>query len=152
MDFSSINYLSVGLATLAAYVLGAVYYTVLGKVWVKAARLDPSTMKRSAAPFVISFIAEFVMAMALYIVLYDIAFAGTFSDDLDFRAGFAWAIIFWVGLVAMPLVVNHRYQGASWALTIIDGVHWLLVLLVMGGILGWFGEADTSLLNGALTI
>ena len=139
MDFSSINYLSVGIATLAAYVLGAIYYTVLGKVWAKAAKLDVATMKRSAAPFVISFIAEFVLAVVLYMVLDDITFAGTFSEEFDLKASVAWALILWAGLVAMPLLVNHRYQGASWALTVIDGIHWLLVLLVMGAVIGWFG-------------
>jgi hypothetical protein len=145
MDFSSINYLSVGIATLAAYVVGAIYYTVLGKVWVKAAKLDPATMKRSAAPFVISFVAEFVLAMVLYMVLDDITFAGTFSEEFDLKSAVAWALILWAGFVAMPLVVNHRYQGSSWALTIIDGVHWLLVLLVMAGVIGWFGASEAAL-------
>ncbi|MGV3549167.1 DUF1761 domain-containing protein [Rhizobium sp.] len=152
MDFAAINYPSVVLATLAAYIVGAVYYTVLGKVWVKAAKLDPATVKRSTASYIISFIAELVLALILFLVLNDITFAGSFSDDFDYKSGIAWALIFWAGLVAMPLVVNHRYQGFGWALTIIDAVHWLLVLLVMGAVLGWFGVAETSLLNGALTI
>lgn len=145
MDFSSINYLSVGIATVAAYVVGAVYYTVLGKVWVKAARLDPATMKRNASPFIISFVAEFVLAAVLYTVLDDITFAGTFSEEFDLKASVAWALILWAGLVAMPLVVNHRYEGASWALTVINGVHWLLVLLVMAGVIGWFGASEAVL-------
>ena len=145
MDFSSINYLSIGIATLAAYVVGAIYYTVLGKVWVKAARLDPATMKRGASPFIISFVAEFVLAVVLYTVLDDITFAGTFSEEFDLKASVAWALILWAGLVAMPLVVNHRYEGASWALTVINGVHWLLVLLVMAGIIGWFGASEAVL-------
>ena len=152
MDFSSINYPSIVIATLAAYIVGAVYYTVLGKIWVKAAKLDPATMKRSAAPFVISFIAEFILALILFMILNDITFAGSFSEDFDYKSGIAWALILWAGLVAMPLVVNHRYQGFGWTLTIIDAVHWLLVLLVMGAVLGWFGVAETGLLNGALTI
>lgn len=145
MDFSSINYLSVGIATLAAYAVGAVYYTVLGKIWMQAAKLDPATMKRSASSFIISFIAEFVLAMVLYMVLDDITFAGTFSEEFDLKASVAWALILWVGLVAMPLVVNHRYQSSSWALTVIDGVHWLLVLLVMAGVIGWFGASEAVL-------
>ena len=61
------------------------------------------------------------------------------------KHGQAWALILWAGLVAMPLVVNHRYEGASWALTVINGVHWLLVLLVMAGIIGWFGASEAVL-------
>jgi hypothetical protein len=147
MDFSSINYLSVGIATLAGYIVGAVYYTVLGKAWMKAARLDPATMKMRYSPFVISFIAEFVLATVLYMILEDITFAGTFSEDFDLKASLAWSLILWVGFVAVPLVVNHRYQGSGWSLTVIDGVHWLLVLLVMGAVIGWFGPLTDASLN-----
>jgi hypothetical protein len=145
MDFSSINYLSVGIATLAAYVVGAIYYMALGKLWVKAAQIDPSTMKMRYSPFVISFVAEFVLAMVLYIVLDDITFAGTFSEDFDLKSGLAWSVILWLGFVAVPLTVNHRYQGSRWALTVLDGIHWLLVLLVMGAVIGWFGPSEVSL-------
>lgn len=146
MDFSSINFISVGVATVAGYAVGAIYYMALGRFWMKAAGLDSAAMTMRYSPFVMSFVAEFVMAMVLYFVLDDITFAGTFSDDFDLKAGLAWALILWLGLVAVPLTVNHRYQGSSWTLTLIDGVHWLLVLLVMAGIIGWFGpSADATL-------
>ncbi|MBX9457058.1 MAG: DUF1761 domain-containing protein [Rhizobium sp.] len=147
MDFSSINFLSVGVATVAGYVVGAIYYMALGKLWVRAAGLDAAKMTMRYSPFVISFVAEFVLAMVLYFVLDDITFAGTFSEDFDLKAGVAWALLLWLGLVAVPLTVNHRYQGASWALTLIDGVHWLLVLVVMAGIIGWFGPSVEATLT-----
>lgn len=152
MDFSAINYLSILIAALAAFGLGEIYYRVLGKVWARAARLDSALPKRSAGAILIAFVAEVFLALVLFMVLNDITFAGSFSDDFDYKSGIAWALILWAGLVAMPLVVNHRHQRFGWTLTIIDAIHWLLVLLVMGAILGWFGVADTSLLNGALTI
>lgn len=145
MDFSSINYLSVGIATLAGYVVGAIYYMVLGKVWMKAAELDAAAMKMRYSPFIISFVAEFVLAMVLYIVLDDITFAGTYSEDFDLKSSLAWSVILWFGFVAVPLVANHRYQGSRWSLTIIDGIHWLLVLIVMGAIIGWFGPSEATL-------
>lgn len=152
MDFASFNYPSIVLAAIAAYVVGAVYYTTLGKAWMKAARLDPATMSKSKAPFVIAFIAELFLALVLYLVLDDITFAGSFSEDFDVVSSVTWSLIFWAGFIATTFTVNHRYQGFSWSLTIIDAVHWLLVFVVMGAILGWFGLAETSLLNGALTI
>jgi hypothetical protein len=39
------------------------------------------------------------------------------------------------------MTVNHRYQGFGWDLTLIDGLHWLGVALVMGAVIGWFGGA-----------
>ena len=152
MDFASINYASVTIATVAAYLVGAVYYMTLGKVWMKAARLDPAAMTKRYSPFVISFIAEFVMALILYVVLDDITFAGSFSEEFDLGSSVIWSVILWAGFIVTTFTVNHRYQGFGWALTVIDAAHWLLVFIVMGAIIGWFGIAETSLLNGALTI
>lgn len=145
MDFSSINWLSVILATIAGYAIGAVYYMTFGKLWMKAARIDPAAMKMRYSPFVISFVAELVMAIVLYFVLDDITFAGTFSEEFDLKSGLAWSFIIWLGFAVMPIVVNQRYQGFGWDLTIIDAVHWLLVLLAMGAIIGWFGPLETTL-------
>ena len=37
------------------------------------------------------------------------------------------------------MAVNHAFQGAKRSLTLIDGGHWLGVLLIQGAILGWWG-------------
>jgi hypothetical protein len=37
------------------------------------------------------------------------------------------------------MAVNHGFQGAKRALTVIDGIHWLAVLLVQGLVIGLFG-------------
>jgi hypothetical protein len=145
MDFSSINWLSVLLATIAGYAIGAVYYTVLGKPWMRAARIEPATTKARYSPFIIAFLAELVMAIALYFVLDDITFAGTFSEEFDVKSSLAWSFIIWLGFAAMVVTVNQRYQGFGWTLTIIDAIHWLLVLLAMGAIIGWFGPLETGL-------
>jgi hypothetical protein len=145
MDFSSINWLSVSLATIAAYAIGAVYYTVLGKPWMKAARIDPATAKVRYSAFVTAFLAELIMAIVLFFVLDDITFAGTFSEEFDLKSGLAWSFIFWLGFAAMVVTVNRRYEGFGWDLTIIDCIHWLLVLLAMGAIIGWFGPSDAGL-------
>ena len=145
MDFSSINWLSVSLATIAGYAIGAVYYMTLGKIWMKAARIDPVTMKMRYSPFIIAFLAELIMAIVLYFVLDDITFAGTFSEEFDLKSGLAWSLIIWFGFTAMVISVNHRYQGFGWDLTIIDAIHWLLVLLAMGALIGWFGPSEATL-------
>lgn len=45
----------------------------------------------------------------------------------------------WLGFVATTLAVNHTFQGAKKELTLIDGGHWLGVLLVQGLLIGWMG-------------
>ncbi|WP_309239158.1 DUF1761 domain-containing protein [Ensifer canadensis] len=62
MAFAGMNYLAVLIAAIAAFVIGAGYYGVLGKPWMKAARIDPATAQMSPVLFAISFVSELVMA------------------------------------------------------------------------------------------
>ena len=49
------------------------------------------------------------------------------------------AAIAWLGLTAAPMAINHRYQGKGWDLTVIDGLHFLCVLVIMAIILTVMG-------------
>ena len=49
MDFSTINWLAVVIAAVAAWLFGALWYGALvSKAWVKATKLDPVSSGRSA--------------------------------------------------------------------------------------------------------
>ncbi|MEV8805597.1 DUF1761 domain-containing protein, partial [Mesorhizobium ciceri] len=54
-------------------------------------------------------------------------------------AGLVFGFVLWLGFVATTLSVNHRYENFGWDLTLIDGGHWLGVLLIIGAVIGWFG-------------
>ncbi|MNL57376.1 hypothetical protein D3C87_1809320 [compost metagenome] len=49
------------------------------------------------------------------------------------------AVLMWVGFVITTLIMNHRYEGMKWSLTIIDGLHILGVLVIQGVVIGIFG-------------
>ena len=51
--------------------------------------------------------------------------------------GMLVATIVWTGFVATTLATNHAFQTLPLALTLIDGAHWLGVLLIQGAIIGW---------------
>jgi hypothetical protein len=88
--------------------------------------------KPSMVPFFISFVAELVMAFILAGFLLNLGANGV-------ARGLAVGFLAWLGFVATRMVVNHRFGGVRPLLTVIDGGHWLSVLLVQGAILGWFG-------------
>lgn len=134
MQFAGTNYTAVLVAAVAAWLFGALWYTALSKPWLKAARIDPATMKRSAMPFVVSFIAELVMAT---VIAGAVAHLG--PGQVTLRNGVISALILWAGFIATTLTVNHRYQGFGWDLTLIDAGHWLGVALLMGAVIGWMG-------------
>jgi hypothetical protein len=127
-------------AAVAAWLFGAVYYTLLGRVAaqgrtmeeVKAAGAGKSSAAK-AFPFVLSFLAEIVMAWVLSGTIYHV---GTFS----LRSGVISAAFIWTGFVLTTVAVNNAYPGRSWKLTAIDSVHWLGVLLIMGAIIGAVGR------------
>jgi hypothetical protein len=47
--------------------------------------------------------------------------------------------IAWLGFVATTLLVNHGFQESKIALTLIDGGHWLGVLIIQGVVIALFG-------------
>jgi len=134
MDFSVVNWLAVIVAAVAAWLFGAAWYMGLSKPWLRAAKLDPAAMKRSPAPFIVSFVAELIMALVMTLVVG--ALTGGEPNPL---AGAIFGFLLWLGFVATTLAANHRYQGFGWTLTLIDAGHWLGVLIIIGAVIGWFG-------------
>ncbi|RUW21400.1 MULTISPECIES: DUF1761 domain-containing protein [unclassified Mesorhizobium] len=134
MDFSTVNWLAVIVAAVVAWLFGAVWYMGLSKPWLKAAKLDPATMKRSVAPFIVSFIAELIMALVMTLV-----FGALTGGEPNPLAGVIFGFVLWLGFVATTLSANHRYEGFGWDLTLIDAGHWLGVLIIIGLVIGWFG-------------
>lgn len=134
MAFAGMNYLAVLISAVAAFAIGAIYYGVLGKPWMKAARIDPANATMSPVLFAISFLSELVMATMVAGVVGHLG-----PGEVTLVNGVVSAFFLWLGFVATTLIVNHRYQGFGWDLSLIDGVHWLLVLIAMGAIIGAMG-------------
>jgi hypothetical protein len=133
------NWTEVMVAAAAAWVFGAVYYGLLGRTWVAAqgetmdglkARNARKSAAAKAAPFIISFIAEIVMAAALSGILFHSGMAGP-------RQGAITGALIWLGFVLTTSLVNNAYTFRSLKLTAIDAGHWLGVLIIIGAVVGW---------------
>ena len=131
MAFAGISYLAVLVAAVAGFAFGALWYGLLSKPWMAALGMT-GRPKPSPLPFITAFIAQLAMAWILAGLI------GHLGEVTPLRAmisaGFVWA-----GFVLTTMTVNHRFQSARWSLTLIDGGHWLGVLLVMGLVIGLFG-------------
>ncbi len=136
MDISNISWVGVIVATIAAFVVGGAYYGILAKPWMKAARLDPSDTKMSASLFGVSLVSEFVMAVVLSLIV-----SALTMGEVSIGQGLVVAFVLWLGFVVTTQTINHRYQGFGWDLTLIDCGHWLLVFLVQGAVIGYFGAS-----------
>ncbi|MGD1888765.1 MAG: DUF1761 domain-containing protein [Cohaesibacteraceae bacterium] len=124
---------SIPVAAVVAFIIGSVYYGALAKPWAAAQGKLPSDFKPSASLFITSFIAELIMAWMLMGMM-------GHASAVTVQAGLISGAFLWFGFVITTMVVNHAYGGAKRALTVIDGGHWLLVLLAMGAVLGFFAS------------
>jgi Protein of unknown function (DUF1761) len=55
------------------------------------------------------------------------------------RNGLITGFFIWIGFVITTMAVNYGFQGAKPMLTVIDGAHWLGVLLLQGLVIGSIG-------------
>jgi hypothetical protein len=135
MDFS-INYVAVLVATVAAAIVSAAWYSFLMAGPVNALRAgDPTIKGRQPGPplILLSVLANLVAAFVLAVFLETLFGTPTVAD------GLITAALAWLGFSATTMTViqtfGFRAPGFLW----VDGGQWLLVLLVMGVVIGAFG-------------
>jgi hypothetical protein len=143
MTFGALNYWPILVAAVASFAFGAAWYTALSRQWIAATGRSAAEFERDKAqmgsiplPYIISVIALLVMAWMFAGVLLHLARGGMV---ISVRTGVISGFFLWLGFVITTMAVNHAFHGAKRALTLIDGGHWLGVLLIQGAILGWWG-------------
>jgi hypothetical protein len=126
-----INWLSVVVATIAALVLGAIWYSpkVFGKIWQREMKMSDEVYK-SGNPikiFGLTILCFFVSA-----IVFDM-FIGPKADVMfgsmaGFMIGFAW--------IATALGMNSLFERKTLKLFLIDAVYFIIAYTDMGAILG----------------
>jgi hypothetical protein len=133
----AINYLSVLIATVLSFAFGAAWYMSLSKQWLAGIGKTEEQIapggKTNPVPFIITFFLQLVMAWLLAGL---IGHMGGFS----IKNGLITAFWCWLAFVITTMTVNHRYAQSPWSLTLIDGAHWLGVMLIQGAVLGWWNS------------
>jgi hypothetical protein len=126
------------LAAAAAWAFGAAYYGALGSLWLAAlgttkeklmAERGKQSALKNAYPFILSFVAEVVIAWVLCGMMMHMGLSGM-------RAGMISGAFVWFGFVLTTIAVNNAYPGRSWKLTALDAGHWLGVFLIIGAVIG----------------
>ena len=88
---------------------------------------------QKAAPFIIVFISELIMAWTLYGILFHM-------NMFTVRAGAISGAACWFGFVITTIASNYAFHGRKAMLTVIDGAAWFGALVIIGAILGAFGR------------
>lgn len=133
MNFVAVNWLAIVLATVASFAFGAVWYMGLSKQWLDAVGKTKEQLGVGYTPFIWSAVVELVMAYVLALI------TPLLMGGVSNGAAIQVAVLMWVGFVITTLIMNHRYEGMKWSLTIIDGLHILGVLVIQGVVIGIFG-------------
>ena len=138
MAFAGINYIAIVIAAVVAWLAGAAWYMSLGKFWMSAMGWTPEQIAEcknrphSYLPFIYVFVAELIMAWVLAGLLGHLG-------PVTLRSGIISAAFCWLGFVMPIMAVNNIFAGRDARLLLIDGGHWLLVLVLMGAIIGGMG-------------
>jgi uncharacterized protein DUF1761 len=138
MTFAGTNYLAIVIAAVVAWLAGAGWYMALGKTWMAALGVTPEQMEEAKRqpgaflPFIYAFVAELVMAWVMAGLIGHIG-------ALTLRGGVISGAFCWLGFVITTMLVNNSFARRDWRLLLIDGGHWLLVLLLIGAIVGAMG-------------
>jgi hypothetical protein len=134
-----VNYIAVLVAGVAGWLVGAVWYGVLGRQWMEALGWTDADMKgpdgkrrTPITPMIVALFAQIVMALMLAGVVAHIGPPNVLNGMIS-------GALVWLGFVITTLAVNNAFQRKSPIVTVIDGGHWLAVLIVQGIVIGVFG-------------
>ncbi len=142
MNEVKINYVAIAVASVAMWILGAVWYTLLGGPWMaynsltKEMATEMSGMAKTM-PYVAAFICYFIAFYCMTHVMH----AFQVKDVKGaLQAGF-WS---WLGFTVTALYVSNSFAMRSFGLTLIDGGYWLIGFLIGNIILIKMKKKETA--------
>jgi hypothetical protein len=135
MSFEGISIIAVIAAAVAAFGVGAVWYAALfPKQWLAATGKTEAEIRADASlvPYAVSILSNLIMAIMLAALMRNLGL-------VTIGGGLLTGFLVWLGFVMTTMSVNNAFGRQNPVLLLIDGGHWLAVLLVIGLVLGAFG-------------
>jgi hypothetical protein len=132
VNIAQINFAAVFAAALAAFILGAVWYSPLLFVnaWINESGVKIGEIKK--AKMLMSMVFGFLLTLVMSFNL--AAFLS--APDTTFVRGIIAGALAGIGWVAAGLGMIYLYEGKSLKLFFINAGYLVSALIVMGGILG----------------
>jgi len=129
--FGELNWLAVGVATLAWFAFSAIWYSVppLSKAWAKAAGVDPSG---EGPPLALLFIPTLIGYFITTVVI-GLLVAGLGADGLG--DGVALGVVLGIGFGMVGALVNQVYEGKGNSYFLINGINAVVAYAIVAGIL-----------------
>ncbi len=129
-----VNWLGIILAVVASMALGMIWYMGLSKQWLGAQNKTEADMRdvNSVTPFIWAALAQLIIAYFIALL------TPKLMPGVDAYSAVLVGVHMWFGFILTSMVLNHRYQGQKWSLTLIDGGYLLGVVIVQGVVIGLF--------------
>jgi len=134
MDFSTINWLAVLVATLASFALGALWYSLLfSKTWQREVGMteDMKVGVNLAKVFGTCLVLTAIMGTGMALIV-----QGHAPGMIDWYGGMLHGLFIGICFVATSTAINYLYQRKSVLLWAIDAGYQVTFLTMMGAILG----------------
>ncbi len=129
MDFSTLNWLAIVVATLLTFVIGAIWYGPLfGKAWMNEMGFTEDDLKDAnmAMIYGTAFVLEFIMTLNLALFI---------GESNDVMKGLAFGLHMGLGFIALAMAVNALFSRATVRLWFINAFYFVVCFLLNGVIL-----------------
>lgn len=130
-SFAEINWLSVVVATVAAFAIGGLWYSpvLFGKAWQKEIKVSDEEIKQSNTGLIfgLSFVLNFISAVILELFI---------GEQGNVAFGLTAGLLVSIGWIATSLGTNYLFARKSLKLFLIDAFYFIVYFAVMGVILG----------------
>ena len=129
------NLIGVVAATIASFLVGAVWYSppVFGKMWMSLMnKTDEDWKKNRMKSISVGLVANFITAALLGVFL-------KFASAADWMEGAEVALLAWVAFAFTYHLTSWAFEGRKGKLFGIDVAHSFVIFLVMGAVLGIWG-------------
>lgn len=135
IDFGSINYAAIGVAAIATFLLGGVWYTALAGPWTRLQGFTPEKveqMKKDRPPQVFfgGMIASYLVLALIVSVVFQAAGVTTLMG------GLALGLLLWIGPAACIGLTSWIASDKPIGVFFIDTAYQFIYMIMMGAIIG----------------
>ena len=130
LDFAGLNWWAILVATVAAFMLGYVWYgPVFGKAWLAALGKTEDEIEPSPTPFIVSAVAALATCLVVAALMSGLGMTGI-GD------GAILGLLTGVGFIAASMASDTAFCGWGWKLWAIQAGYRVTYSILMGAIIG----------------
>ncbi|MBI4092359.1 MAG: DUF1761 domain-containing protein [Candidatus Kerfeldbacteria bacterium] len=131
MPSVTLNYWAILVATVAAMIIGYVWYAmpVFGRAWMRLIGKQEADLKTGRGP------AMGVMVVMAFVKSYILVHFVSYANATTVTGGIVTGLWLWLGFVFTTIAATNVFAQRGWKLTFLDSGYHLVSLAVMGAIL-----------------